>query len=151
MTEFGATTDSAVVRDAMNAADRAMDSAIYWAYANNAPFRIPAGVGVASPREQGLVLDLGQPLDGANLRIPIWDALVRPYPQAVAGTPLHWGYDPNRRVFDLVYSTARAGDGRSPMTWKLRCSCPAGTSRTATTRPSRAGESSPRPTTRTCE
>jgi endoglycosylceramidase len=111
MTEFGATTDPAVVRNGMAAADRAMSSPVYWAYANNAPFPIPPGVGVASPREQGLVLDPSQPLVGANLHNTIWDAFVRPYPRAVAGTPVRWSYDPSGRIFDLAYSTAPADGG----------------------------------------
>lgn len=111
MTEFGATTDPTVVVNAMAAADRAMSSPVYWAYANNAPFPIPPGVGVASPREQGLVFDPSQPLVGGNLHTDIWDAFVRPFPRAVAGTPVHWNYDPDGRTFDLVYATARAGGG----------------------------------------
>jgi endoglycosylceramidase len=37
------------------------------------------------------------------------NALVRPYPRAVAGTPVRWGFDPDSRVFELVYRTLAPG------------------------------------------
>src|SRR5262249_24110812 len=76
MAELGATQDPAVVLEVMNGTDRAMGSPVYWAYANNAPFPIAGGVGVASARQQGLGYDLSEPLSGANLDTPVWDALV---------------------------------------------------------------------------
>ena len=42
-------------------------------------------------------------------------ALVRPYPQIIAGTPEGWSFDPDTKSFDLEYSTRRAaGGGRLP-------------------------------------
>ena len=39
--------------------------------------------------------------------------LARPYPQAVAGTPLSFSFDRPERRFELVYTTRRAsGKGR---------------------------------------
>lgn len=114
MTEYGATTDAEVVLRILAAADRAMTSRVYWAYANNAPFEVSIAGIAADPREQGLVFDPGQPLTGANLATAVWNAFVRPYPQAVAGTPRRWGYDPKGRVFELAYATARA-DGGGPL------------------------------------
>ena len=38
--------------------------------------------------------------------------LARPYPQAVAGTPRGWDFDPDTHRFDLSYSTSRFGGGR---------------------------------------
>jgi endoglycosylceramidase len=40
--------------------------------------------------------------------------LVRPYPQAIAGTPKRFGFDRHTRSFELVYSTVRAGGGSFP-------------------------------------
>jgi len=112
MTEYGATESPAVILQILDAADRAMMSRIYWAYSNRAPFQVVAPAGsVASAPQQGLVLDPSQPLTGANVFEAKWDAFVRPYPQAVAGTPRRWSYEPKTRTFELAYATAPAGGG----------------------------------------
>jgi endoglycosylceramidase len=59
-----------------------------------------------------LVHDPSQPPTGANLGQARINALVEPYPQVIAGTPLGWGFDRASRNFQLTYSTARAGNGR---------------------------------------
>jgi endoglycosylceramidase len=41
-----------------------------------------------------------------NLRRPILDAIVRPYPQAVAGAPESWSYSRDSGVFRFSYSTS---------------------------------------------
>jgi endoglycosylceramidase len=113
MTEFGATADPGVILQVLNAADRAMMSRFYWTYSNRTPFQVVAPAGsLASAEQQGLVLDPSQPLTGANVFEAKWDAFVRPYPRAVAGTPRHWSYDPKTRTFALAYATAPAGGGR---------------------------------------
>lgn len=62
-----------------------------------------------------LVYDSALPPQGDNLAHNIADVLVRPYPLALAGTPLAWSYDRASRRFELRYSTARAdGTGAFP-------------------------------------
>ena len=63
------------------------------------------------------MLDPSQPLVPGNVFETKWDAFVRPYPRAVAGTPRHWHYDPKTRQFTLSYTPTRAdGAGRHPAT-----------------------------------
>lgn len=109
MTEFGAMTDPAVITEALNAIDLAMMSRIYWAYSNRAPYLIQ---GQGQGEVQGLVLDLSKPRTPGNVIEAKWDAFVRPYPQAVAGTPQQWSYESSTRTFALAYSTAPAGGGQ---------------------------------------
>jgi endoglycosylceramidase len=79
--------------------DAAMMSWIYWTYANKTPYEVSFGSG-----EQGLVADLDLETRGEdNVRQERFDAIVRPFPQAVAGTPKSWSYDPVTRVFELNY------------------------------------------------
>jgi endoglycosylceramidase len=42
--------------------------------------------------------------------------LNRPYPQAVAGTPERWSWDPATKTFQLVFSTKPAGAKRATYT-----------------------------------
>lgn len=47
-----------------------------------------------------------------SLHIAASPALIRPYPQLVAGTPERWSYDDASKTFDFVYSPERAtGEG----------------------------------------
>jgi hypothetical protein len=47
-----------------------------------------------------------------SLHVAAAPALIRPYPQVVAGTPRRWSFDSPTKRFELVYSTKRAqGEG----------------------------------------
>jgi endoglycosylceramidase len=96
MTEFGDLTDPVIVERVANLADRNMVGWTYWSYLR--------GTGQ-------LIRDPSRPPTPGNLHQDVLDVLVRPYPQAVAGTPERFTFDRRTRVFELVYTTARAGGG----------------------------------------
>ncbi len=110
LSEFGATTDLRVVRRQVERADRAMISWQWWHYcACDDP--TTAGPGDV----QALVSDPAKPPAGANVFEDKLRALVRPYPQAVAGTPVEYAFDPESRTFTFRYDTRRpGGEGRFP-------------------------------------
>ncbi len=114
-TEFGAVEDPTVIQAEVDNADSFMMSAIYWAYWNRTPFEITAGgLGGGNGATQGLVYDITLPLTAGNVSEPKLDALVRPYPRAVSGTPSQWHYDSASRIFEFVYSTTPAGGAALP-------------------------------------
>jgi endoglycosylceramidase len=97
-TEFGATTNEKAITQATAAYDNAMVPWLFWSYDElvgtdqNGAFTSP-------------------PASTPNTAVV--DGLVRPYPQLVAGTPLHWSYSPATHDFAAAYSTHRAsGAGR---------------------------------------
>lgn len=102
MTEFGCTDDLQNIERVCSLADRNMVSWQYWAYFNADP---------SAPRpEENLVADLGKPRVAPNLAQAKVDVLRRPYPVAVAGTPLAYGFDPRDGRFKLDYApTAHNG------------------------------------------
>jgi endoglycosylceramidase len=106
MTEFGASVDPAPVIEVANLADSSFLPWIYWAYANKTPFRIVSPGLPATPEQQGVVLDLLKPREGTNLNRPLLQALTRPYPIAIAGTPINVGFDPAKQTFRLDYLTS---------------------------------------------
>ena len=106
MTEFVASVDPAPVIKVANLADSSFLSWVYWAYANKTPFKIVSPGLPATPAQQGVVLDLSKAREGANLNRPILQALTRPYPVAIAGTPINVGFDPVKQVFHLEYRTS---------------------------------------------
>jgi endoglycosylceramidase len=61
------------------------------------------------PSKQALVLDPAQSPQGTNVAVRTLDALARPYPLAVAGTPRAFGFNARKGTFHLSYSTVRAG------------------------------------------
>jgi endoglycosylceramidase len=63
----------------------------------------------ASP--QGLLRDERKHGSQANAKQAKLNALVVPYPMAVAGTPQRWSYDRSSRRVAFAYSTGRAGGG----------------------------------------
>jgi endoglycosylceramidase len=100
MDEWGNTEDTSVITRLAAEADKAMIGWSYWAY-EDCCGSLGAVVkdGTASPTAPG------------NLNVPVLDALVRPYPQAVAGTPTGWSYSPGTGNFSLSYTTARVAGG----------------------------------------
>ncbi len=104
LSEFGASDDVRLVKRVADIADERMISWQYWAYWNRDP--------CCERPHEGLVHDLGRPPDGDNLKQEKLDALARPFPRAVAGTPLRFRFDPDAHAFELLYSTARPGGGR---------------------------------------
>jgi endoglycosylceramidase len=106
LTEFGATDDLETIARIVRLADRHMVSWQEWHYCDCAD---PTTSG---PGVQSLVVDPAKPPRGDNVKRAKLAALARPYPRAVAGTPRSYGFDPQTKRFDLVYSTrAPAGQG----------------------------------------
>jgi len=106
LSEFGATDNLATIKRLVEAADRNMVSWQWWHYCG-CDDPTTAGPG----DKQALVRDPSQPPTGSNVIEEKLDQLERPYPQAVAGTPIRFGYDSRSGVFTLTYSKARAGGG----------------------------------------
>lgn len=106
MTEWGATTDAAVINTVATLADQQRMPWIYWAYANKTPFFISSGNSLpGTPEQQGLVLDPTRPLLPGNVQENLLSAVARPYPRAIAGVPVSWSFDPTSRSFELVYTS----------------------------------------------
>ena len=108
LSEFGATDDIPTLERIAGYADRHMTSWQEWHYC-----------GCDDPTTQGpgdvqaLIKDPQKPPRGSNVFWGKLKALARPYPQAIAGTPIRWSFDPETRKFVLVYSTKRvSGHGR---------------------------------------
>jgi endoglycosylceramidase len=97
MTEFGDTEDAGIHRRMTDLADEFMVGWTQWAY-----------IGSAGGQ---LIRDPARPPKGGNIGQEMLTALVRPYPQLVAGTPERFGFDPESRRFSLVFTT-RLPDGR---------------------------------------
>jgi endoglycosylceramidase len=110
MTEFGATRNTAYLTQMVARADRDMVPWLEWAYCG---CQDPTTTGPGS--EQAIVINPAKPPTGSNLVLPTLRALVEPYPQVIAGTPLSWSFDPTTRRFTLRFSTVRTGTrGRFP-------------------------------------
>jgi endoglycosylceramidase len=109
LTEFGSTDDLSVIQRLVDDADQHLAGWDYWAYCG---CQDPTG----SPQAEPLVNDPSKPPVGSNVRWQKLAVLERPYPQAVAGTPIGFSYDATSNVFQLSYSTERAsGDGSFPV------------------------------------
>jgi endoglycosylceramidase len=97
LSEFGASDDVRLVTRVADIADERMVSWQHWAYWNRDP--------CCERPHEGLVHDLARaPADG-NVKEDKLDALARPFPRAVAGTPQRFRFDREARTFELVYST----------------------------------------------
>jgi hypothetical protein len=73
-----------------------------------------------------IVADGTRPPDApGNLRAAVLAALVRPYPQLIAGTPSSWSYDIGADAFTLDYSTRPVGGGSFPAGADTRVELPA--------------------------
>jgi endoglycosylceramidase len=106
LTEFGATDDLTEIEPVVDRADR---NRLGWEYWHYCPCADPTTNGPGTT--QALVVDPRRPPRGANVKAAKLAVLERPYPQAVAGTPLRFSYSRATRRFSLAYSTARPGGG----------------------------------------
>ena len=92
-TEWGATHEPAIVTTMADQFDSQLLPWLFWAY------------------DEDIILDMALPPTADNLRGPVLDALTRPYPTAVNGTPTRLAFDGTSRTLEFEYSTTRA-DGR---------------------------------------
>ncbi len=107
LSEFGATDDLTSLSRTVAAADKHMVPWQEWHYCG-CDDPTTSGPGTT----QALVLDPAKPPRRANVRQAKLRVLVRPYPQAIAGTPSSFSFDPPTRRFTLRYSKARASGRR---------------------------------------
>lgn len=108
LSEFGAVSQTSVLRRVSSEADAALMPWIEWAYCG-----CDDPTGAIPPSNEAVVLDPAGPPTGANVKGSVLRALARPYPQAVAGTPKAFSFNGRRRTFELRYSTRKAGGHRS--------------------------------------
>jgi endoglycosylceramidase len=106
LTEFGATDDLGQIERIEKYADRYMTGWMYWHYCECGD---PTTSG--SGGTQSVVKDARKSPTGSNVKADKLAVLSRPYPQAVAGTPSGWSFDPASNRFRLSYSTRRQGGG----------------------------------------
>ncbi len=108
LSEYGATDDTAVLR-----AHRQARRPSHGLLAGVALLRVQRPDDQRARRRPGSGQGSGSPPRGANVFRNKLKALARPYPQAIAGTPLRFSFQPTTRRFKLVYETKRAnGHGR---------------------------------------
>jgi endoglycosylceramidase len=101
MTEFGSTNDLPDLARLTGLADANLDGWMYWAYkAWNDPTGQPATEGMFAKDD-----DLSSLIAGKA------DVLIRPFPQAIAGTPTALSWDASTSVMQLTY---RAGSKKAP-------------------------------------
>jgi endoglycosylceramidase len=104
MTEFSASEDLVDTARLVGYADDNLTGWMVWSYKNWAdPTTQAQGSGAQSLFARDTELASVKP---AKLAV-----LERPYPQAVAGTPLSYGFDPRTRAFSLEYRTVLPGGG----------------------------------------
>lgn len=119
LTEFGATTDKARIEHIVSLADGHMVSWMWWAYCG-CDDPTTSGPGDV----QAIVKDPHKPPRGSNVIRSKLDLLERPYPQAVAGTPIDFGYDPDTGVFHLDYRAKTPAGEVVPQSMKTRVYVP---------------------------
>jgi endoglycosylceramidase len=100
VTEFGASDDLVGIRRVIDLADEHMVGWQYWHYCEcDDPTTTGPGV-------QSVVVDPSRPPQRENVKRDKLRLLARPFPQAVAGTPTSFSFDPETGVFELRYSAA---------------------------------------------
>jgi endoglycosylceramidase len=101
LSEFGASDNASDIAGVASHADDNRVGWMYWSYKNwGDPTTQAQGSGAQSMFRNDT--DLG------SAKIDKLAALERPYPQAIAGLPLAYGFDPTSKVFTLSYATTLA-------------------------------------------
>jgi endoglycosylceramidase len=96
VTEWGATSDPTTLTQTEDQFDARLVPWLYWSY-------------------NGLVVtDSNQPLVPPNLNVSVLDALTRPYPTLVNGTPAQLSFQAATATLDFAYSTRRPDGHRAP-------------------------------------
>lgn len=103
LTEFGATDNPDVLRYQTNLADHDMTSWFHWNFGGNDPTTT-----AASPQIEGLLTDARRQPTADNINQSNLDALSRPYPSLISGTPESWQYGSTTADFTFTYNTRRA-------------------------------------------
>ncbi|HZU80495.1 MAG TPA: cellulase family glycosylhydrolase [Acidimicrobiales bacterium] len=98
--EWGATSDGSAIAAQADALDRAMVPWAYWAFDDCC----------GAPGSDSLIRSRSGPPVVSNANSAVVDALVRPYPSVVAGTPTAVSYDEGSRVLRVSW-TDRAPRG----------------------------------------
>jgi endoglycosylceramidase len=93
-TEWGATNDPAHLVRTADQFDSQLVPWLFWAY------------------NEHVIVDTRRPPTPDNVRGPVVDALTRPYPSAINGTPTRLAFDAASAVLDFEYATTRP-DGRA--------------------------------------
>lgn len=107
LSEFGATSDASTIERMVDATDARMMSWQWWHYCGCSD-PTTSGPGDA----QAIVKSAKKPPRGSNVIHDKLALIERPYPQAVAGTPVSYGYDRDSGAFSLRYSTKAPGGKR---------------------------------------
>ena len=96
VTEWGAITDPAAIVQTEDQFDARLVPWLWWSY-------------------NGLVVsDSNKPLVAPNLNVTVLNALTRPYPTIVNGTPTALGFDTASATLHFTYSTRRPDGGPAP-------------------------------------
>jgi endoglycosylceramidase len=106
LTEFGATDDYALIERIVAGADENRMGWQYWAWWNRDP--------CCTRPDEGVIDDPANPPTPEHLDEAKLDVLVRPYPRAVAGTPLSWSFDRAARRFTMAYATTPVDGALAP-------------------------------------
>jgi endoglycosylceramidase len=120
MSEFGATDNTDALRRIVAEADRTMVSWQNWTYYN-----AQSGGEPVIRRSKSIIINPLKPPTPNNVRQPKLDALARPYPRLIAGTPERFAFDPQTRRFELAYDATPAGNGHLPPGLKTEVFLPA--------------------------
>jgi endoglycosylceramidase len=97
MSEFGASDDLDTLELNLELMDRHMMSWQYWTWWGRDPCCERPG--------EGVIVDAAKPATGDNVKLDKVRTLSRPYPRAVAGTPISFEFDRDAGTFALVYRT----------------------------------------------
>jgi endoglycosylceramidase len=98
VSEFGANDADAEYADEVDLMGARFLSWMYWMY-----YGYPTEA--YNPPTEGLLIDDNEPGSEANAKQPKLNALVVPYPQAIAGTPESYAFERSTNTMTMTYST----------------------------------------------